>query len=689
MFKLKKQFKYLILVTLCISIVFGFSFNRIYAQNHYWEGFFSLQEKKLIKKFASQHIRGELKGRKKSWKGIFGSLNIKREAIRGNVLVEGSIFTSKIQDLDSDLATKLPLSGGTMTGAIAWNNAQTFSAGKFTQTLAVAKGGTGLASLGSGSQYLRVNAGGTALEYNTLAKGDLGLGNVENTALSTWAGTTNITTLGTVATGTWNGTAIAEAYLDIFNAPSNNQILEWNAGAGKMRWIAPPGAGGESNTASNQGSGGVGVFYQKNGLDLQFKNINAGSSKITSANDAGNNEIDIDISEGNLTLDNIGGTLAVAKGGSGLTVLGSANQYLKANAGATDLEYYTLTKGDVGLGSVENTALSTWIGSNNLTTLGTITSGTWSATTVGVTKGGLGLTALGLANQSVRVNSGGSSLEYNSLAKSDMGLGSVENTALSTWVGTANITTLGTIATGTWNASNISIAKGGTGLTALGSSDQYLRVNSGVDSLEYHTLAKGDVGLGNVENTALSAWAGTANVTTLGTIGTGTWNADAIPASKLDFADSPSDEEIIQWNDTAGKMEWATQPAATSLPSGLCLMTLSETSCPSGWTMQTSFDDRTMYIVSSGPGDTGGAATHTHAAGTYVGPSHTHGSSFSLAVTANIYAWGGAGTSSASTTHTHTISGTLGAEGTGSVTGTSESTSTWEPYVEVIVCCKD
>lgn len=36
----------------------------------------------------------------------------------------------------------------------------------------------------------------------------LSLNNVENTALSTWAGSTNITTLGTIATGTWNGTAI-------------------------------------------------------------------------------------------------------------------------------------------------------------------------------------------------------------------------------------------------------------------------------------------------------------------------------------------------------------------------------------------------------------------------------------------------------------------------------------------------
>ena len=47
----------------------------------------------------------------------------------------------------------------------------------------------------------------------TIAASDLGLGNVENTKLSTWAGTSKITTLGTITTGTWNGTAIANAYL--------------------------------------------------------------------------------------------------------------------------------------------------------------------------------------------------------------------------------------------------------------------------------------------------------------------------------------------------------------------------------------------------------------------------------------------------------------------------------------------
>lgn len=54
----------------------------------------------------------------------------------------------------------------------------------------------------------------------------------------------------------------------------------------------------------------------------------------------------------------------------------------------------TITKGDIGLGNVENTAISTWAGSANITTLGDITTGVWNGSTIGVTRGGTGLTAI-------------------------------------------------------------------------------------------------------------------------------------------------------------------------------------------------------------------------------------------------------------------------------------------------------
>jgi hypothetical protein len=56
----------------------------------------------------------------------------------------------------------------------------------------------------------------------TLTKTDVGLANVENTALSTWAGSSSITTLGTVTSGTFSGTlgAISGANLTGLNASS-------------------------------------------------------------------------------------------------------------------------------------------------------------------------------------------------------------------------------------------------------------------------------------------------------------------------------------------------------------------------------------------------------------------------------------------------------------------------------------
>src|SRR5690606_8241389 len=54
--------------------------------------------------------------------------------------------------------------------------------------------------------------------------------------------------------------------------------------------------------ASNEGIGGTGVFLAKTGVNLEFKNINAGSDKIIVTNDAANNEIDIDVNEANLNI---------------------------------------------------------------------------------------------------------------------------------------------------------------------------------------------------------------------------------------------------------------------------------------------------------------------------------------------------------------------------------------------------
>lgn len=70
--------------------------------------------------------------------------------------------------------------------------------------------------------------------------------------------------------------------------------------------LADKGAG-ETNTVSNVGTNGIGIFKQKTGSDLEFKKINAGSSKVTVTDDIGNNEVDVDITESNIVIGNLSG----------------------------------------------------------------------------------------------------------------------------------------------------------------------------------------------------------------------------------------------------------------------------------------------------------------------------------------------------------------------------------------------
>lgn len=78
---------------------------------------------------------------------------------------------------------------------------------------------------------------GHALSSNvTVTAADVGLGSVENTALSTWTGSANLATVGTITAGTWHGSAIADTYIS--SAPT------WNAK------VSFPGFGTTAGTAA-------------------------------------------------------------------------------------------------------------------------------------------------------------------------------------------------------------------------------------------------------------------------------------------------------------------------------------------------------------------------------------------------------------------------------------------------------
>jgi hypothetical protein len=91
---------------------------------------------------------------------------------------------------------------------------------------------------------------------------------------------------------------------------------------------------GESNTASNVGLSGVGLFQSKVGVDLQFRNIDVGSNKLSVTLDAPNSTVDLDAVEANFDINALGGgPLTVPNGGTGATSFTSGD-ILQGNGAA-------------------------------------------------------------------------------------------------------------------------------------------------------------------------------------------------------------------------------------------------------------------------------------------------------------------------------------------------------------------
>jgi len=113
------------------------------------------------------------------------------------------------------------------------------------------------------------------------------------------------------------------------------------------------------------------------------------------------------------------------------------------------------------------TIASTYVGQTSITTLGTVATGTWQATDVGVAYGGTGASTL--TDGGVLLGSGtGAVTALAALADGAIviGDGTGDPTTLDVGSSTA-ITVLGTVATGTWQATDVGVAHGGTGVSSL------------------------------------------------------------------------------------------------------------------------------------------------------------------------------------------------------------------------------
>ena len=121
-----------------------------------------------------------------------------------------------------------------------------------------------------------------------------------------------------------------------------NQVLSVNPAGTDLEWITVSGAGGgggaggEANTASNIGTAGIGLFAQKLGIDLQFKKIFSPQGTVFITDNPANERIDIDLPTSIVTVNkaNTYGDFAQTFRSSRLRVTNPANTFAYNFVGA-------------------------------------------------------------------------------------------------------------------------------------------------------------------------------------------------------------------------------------------------------------------------------------------------------------------------------------------------------------------
>jgi len=185
----------------------------------------------------------------------------------------------------------------------------------------------------------------------TLVKADVGLSNVENTALSTWAGSTNITTLGTIGSGIWQGTAIADTYI--------SSASTWNAkvgGSGTLNYLSKFTASGTiGNSAVFESSGNVLIGSIVNsGFTLDVNTTSGTSSSVRVKGGSTGSGYFGSFNGSNTTLYALGDTASLLGGAS------DTSATLYTNTGV-DMNFYIggahrmkiLSTGNVGIGNTD------------------------------------------------------------------------------------------------------------------------------------------------------------------------------------------------------------------------------------------------------------------------------------------------------------------------------------------------
>ena len=207
-------------------------------------------------------------------------------------------------------------------------------------TVSINKGGTGLTALGTANQLLRVNSGATGLEYFTPDFGG-GTGTVTSVSMTVPTGLTvsgsPIVNSGTLALSFSEGYSIPT----IIKQNTWDTAYGWGNHSGLYQLL-------DADLTSIAGLAGTSGLLKKtaaNTWSLDTNTYLTGNQSITltgAVTGSGTTTITTSYNT----------TVPTTKGGTGLTSIGTAGQYLAVNSGGTSLEW--ITSRDKGVNTVSS-----------------------------------------------------------------------------------------------------------------------------------------------------------------------------------------------------------------------------------------------------------------------------------------------------------------------------------------------
>ena len=220
-------------------------------------------------------------------------------------------------------------------------------------------------------------------------------------------------------------------------------------------------------TVSNSGVGAVTLGLPAN-VTIS-NNLTVTGDLIVNGNTTTLNTATLVVEDKNIVLANSASPTDITADGAGITVLGATDKtftWVDATDAWTSSENMNLVSGKVyeinGTSVLSNTTLGSSVVTSSLTAVGTIATGTWQGTAVGIAYGGTGATDASNARTNLGLAIGSNVQAYNSI---------LANVAAGTYSGDDDIVTVGTITTGTWSGTTIAVNKGGTGFTTYATGD--------------------------------------------------------------------------------------------------------------------------------------------------------------------------------------------------------------------------